>query len=686
MKEETNFQRTVLMLNASNFTETLTYPYAFVQVSEIADRFNINVIRKDMYIFPQNQWKKYLQSILNENEICMILITVRNTDTFDYEQYQVFEPEKDYHKILYSSPQARSKSNYFPITQTKYLVSILREITELPIVLGGYAFTLLPDKIMQYIIPDFGVIGGPDDFFAQFENILLKKDLDSVSNLVYYKGNLLHKGKIEYFPPADRVEYTTDIITERQAFNSHFEKYSVKSVAIEISRGCPFKCLPCSEPIVKGKTVRYRDLDVIEDEINFLGSHGLNDLFFICSELKLSNNTFVTDLADRIIKINENREPEGKVKWGALVLLNLNPQEWKHLRKSGFTGGWYDVMSLDDENLKKIRPPCTSDILIQNIHNIKQVIEDERQNMTLPSFEESIYNNKNPASSSEVDSFLKKQWSWFIGSVATTPETVKRTLKKISQENFDQYFDSAWLIRITRIFDHQNPDDSVIENTWTMSPDGLLDKYDDLFPSFAYPPALMKHFENIDALEEFYTIIEDTFLSKNHQFKKDWNWFLTKNLSLDVFHSWWCAIEENPVSIASITEIPEVREFLEYLSKDSTVKSLALLYNPTPNRKKLMNHSAHKAIIMILLSRENELLGLLKYLDLPAKLDSVLSLSPYVLTYELFKTFENKEDLIFKIKNTYPDNNLIEFFVEYLLYLKNIPLLEEYRIFFLDNQ
>jgi hypothetical protein len=56
------------------------YPYAFVQVSEIADRFDINVVCNDMYGIPENQWENYLQKLLRTASFDMILITLRNTD------------------------------------------------------------------------------------------------------------------------------------------------------------------------------------------------------------------------------------------------------------------------------------------------------------------------------------------------------------------------------------------------------------------------------------------------------------------------------------------------------------------------------------------------------------------------------------------------------------------------------
>ena len=64
-----------LMLNASNLKSCLTYPYAFVQISEIADRHGIEIIRRDLFGTPQAEWPDYLRGVLGESDPGMILVT-----------------------------------------------------------------------------------------------------------------------------------------------------------------------------------------------------------------------------------------------------------------------------------------------------------------------------------------------------------------------------------------------------------------------------------------------------------------------------------------------------------------------------------------------------------------------------------------------------------------------------------
>jgi radical SAM superfamily enzyme YgiQ (UPF0313 family) len=77
------------------------------------------------------------------------------------------------------------------------------------------------------------------------------------------------------------------------------------TVAVEISRGCPFSCFFCTEPHVKGRTTRYRDLDVIEAELDYLVRRQIRRFWLICSELDTQGTRFGLALAERIVCLRE---------------------------------------------------------------------------------------------------------------------------------------------------------------------------------------------------------------------------------------------------------------------------------------------------------------------------------------------------------------------------------------------
>ena len=663
-------QRKVLLLNASNLNTALTYPYAFVQVSEIAARYGIHTVRKDLYGISEDQWEMYLQNLIHKDSFDMILITLRNTDAVDVNDY------------ITGSPNNKT-SNYYPIQATKLLVQVLRKLTELPIVIGGFGFSIMPGKLMNYLNSDYGVVGGPDAFFEHFEDVSNHQNLNQIANLIYFQANRLQKGPSQFFPPAYRREYSDEIIKEREVFNSRFSEEPIDlTVPIEVSRGCPKNCLICPEPLVKGKKVRYRDLDVIEDEINFLRNYQLYKLFFICSEINAAGNEFMMALADRIIEINDGREDHEKVSWYGLHLFTLSTDELKHIRKAGYLGTFNPLpnVSLDDHNLVANKVPLNSNHIINYFTQAKKVVKEEYKQTgeKVYSLEERIFRAPHSLNSSD----FVNSWNIFLGNVDATPETIRVTLKRADDTGLTKFFDSCYVNKATRIYDFMQLSEEVLQHTWYSVNGVIKNSYNELYPSFTYSPALLHHFGSATTLDEFFELVGDTYLSLKHLFKKDWNRFLATKLDPRTFLSWWSSAIKSELIFDSFTAIPEVLKFLVFLRNHPSIDNIKLLFNPTPDKKNLMNFTAHIAIKFVLFSQDSELFPIKQYLGLPSSLKATLNLSPYKVATKLFERFSNKDEL-FSVANERSLNNVLSrFFVEYLIYLKNVPFNEKYQIFF----
>ncbi len=60
-----------------------------------------------------------------------------------------------------------------------------------------------------------------------------------------------------------------------------FSKNPMFVSPIEITRGCPYGCKYCQTPMLKGKKVRHKILDVIVESVKFLVKFGITDIRFI---------------------------------------------------------------------------------------------------------------------------------------------------------------------------------------------------------------------------------------------------------------------------------------------------------------------------------------------------------------------------------------------------------------------
>ncbi|MFX1516581.1 MAG: hypothetical protein ACFFC6_09750, partial [Promethearchaeota archaeon] len=572
---------------------------------------------------------------------------------------------------------------YYPIQATKRLIQVLRKLTKLLIVIGGFGFSIFPEKLTNYLKPDYGVVGGPDAFFEHFEDVFNNQRLNQIANLIYLQADTLQKGPSQFFPPASRQEWTDEIIKEREAFNSKFSEEPIDlTVPIEVSRGCPKSCLICSEPLVKGKKVRYRDLDVIEDEINFLRKYQLNELFFICSEINAGGNEFVKTLSDRMIEINEEREDHEKVSWYGLHLSTFSANELQHIRKAGYLGTFNPLpnVSLDDHNLVANRVPLRSDHIINYFTQAKKVVKEEyrRTGEKFYPLEERIFRAPQSMNSSD----FVKSWNIFLGNIDATPETIRVTLKRADHAGLAQIFDSCYVNKATRIYDFMQLSEEVLQHTWSSVNGVIKNSYNELYPSFTFPPALLHHFGDAKILDEFFTLVGDTYLSRKHLFKKDWNRFLASNLDPNTFFSWWTSAIKSDLTFDSFTAIPEVLKFLIFLKNHSSIDNIKLLFNPTSDKKNLMNFAAHMAIHFMLFSQEPKLIPVMQFLGLPSSLKATLNLSPYKFAVRLFKLHSDKIILLESIMDGPFDPTLAEFFVEYLIFLNNTPLSPKYQVFF----
>ncbi len=275
-----------------------------------------------------------------------------------------------------------------------------------------------------------------------------------------------------------------------------------------------------------------------------------------------------------------------------------------------------------------------------------------------------------------------RNWNFFLGNIAATPETIRLTLKAVDDAGLSQHFDGCYVNRATRIWDYMHPDKEVHESIWSITDKDIKVSYNELYPSFAYPPILLRHFGNNEVMEAFLVLIGDTYLSTNHLTKKEWNWFLGKNTDVKTFYDWWNAAVRSRRELNLLTTIPEVLEFLEFLQKNPTIENINLFFNPTPDRKALLNFAANMAIKYVLFSQKRDLIPVMKLLGINFSLDDTLALSPYKFAVKLFKNYADKDELLTALNNSPFNNDLSRFFIEYLIYLNDMPFKAEYRLFF----
>lgn len=551
----------LILLNASNLEKFPVYPYAFIQVPAIARQSGIDIICKDMLGIPPEQWKQTIEILIQQHEPAMFLITLRNTDSFD---------SPDYEK---NNSKEENQSVYFPIERTRELITTIREISNLKIVVGGFGFSLLSNELMHYLCPDIGVYEGPDDFFAQFDDVE-KGNLGSIANLLYFKGEQLILNQRKLYPPFAHTEYTPQAIKAMMEFYTAFPSPGFQGAAVEVMRGCNHSCVFCAEPHGKGARVRYRDLSVVMKDIEVLVNHGITKIYIISSELNPEGNEFVLELADRIWSFNESRADDKKIEWyGANYLLKFEFEEFERLYRSGFTGGWFDITALDDKNASAMQTPYRNARLLEHLQTY--VKHEKKRLSVLHSQKTAGAQENDEAGNEQEDDFIR--WTMFLGNPATTIETIRNTLKIANEEGFSQLFGDCYLNPNIRVYDYERPDKATLNVTYSVTPNLERVSYRQILPSFAYPPALLQHFGSEEEVTEMFTYIADTYLSTKYLETRDWIGFLKQKSTIASMTTWVKELSKikqvhlsNTIRLVADEEIPPgtQRLFTEQPSKE----------------------------------------------------------------------------------------------------------------------
>ncbi|MCB9528219.1 MAG: hypothetical protein H6703_15665 [Myxococcales bacterium] len=491
----------LLFLNFSNWPGNPVYPYAFVQVSALARRAGLSVRRWDGLGLTREQQLACVRALLRRHRPRAVGFTIRQADSTEADEYL--------------GAKAEAMTRWFPMEDTFAAIRQVRAVSDAKVVVGGFTFTASPVTMAEYLQPDFGVIGEPDAFIARFDDVMAGR-LDGVANLLYRHAGRWRQNERVYYGPFDGLEYTPELLDEITRFHGEraFREAQLapvpglntaantgKAVAVEIARGCPYRCAFCCEPLVKGNKVRLRDLDVVEAEIRSLLDHGVRYLWFICSELNVSKS-HVMALAERLIRINAGRALP--VYWRAYFLpVKFSKDELRVLLRSGLmlehNGPFSD---LSNDTLEKLREPYRLRHALAHLRDLMELNEE-------PEF-----------AHRKLDRWIL--WSWLVNPYSTL-ETVRQTIETIAHLSLDLHFDMAAGYPALRVYECLSglPEDTHAKMTVVTGDPSVAPSV--IHPSFYYSRALLDHFGGIDALHDFLYYAHATFLSKQHRAARDWS-------------------------------------------------------------------------------------------------------------------------------------------------------------------
>lgn len=174
----------------------------------------------------------------------------------------------------------------------------------IPVCWGGVHATLVPEQTAAHPLVDYVVVGDGELVFTElFERLRDGVPTDDLRGIVYKSGDSIRNnaGRVDIVPVGRKGQYTlvrkngeADIIRDFDALPPlpyqllDLDRYSVfhnkdgsRSATLNTSRGCPYRCNFCSNPVINEGTWRgYSAPRLLEKVADLADNYGVRMIYF----------------------------------------------------------------------------------------------------------------------------------------------------------------------------------------------------------------------------------------------------------------------------------------------------------------------------------------------------------------------------------------------------------------------
>lgn len=265
-----------------------------------------------------------LTEVLTGSQFDIIGISIRNLDSVDSASPREFIPD---------------------VVET---VKCIRQMVDCPLVIGGPAFSIMPEVLLDLLEADYGIVGEGEE--------LLPWLVEQVA-----AGS----------PPQEKLFFSKPVkgIWQPADLSGSTAKYYLKyggMLNVQTKRGCPYTCSYCSYPNIEGTTIRYRDPDEVAAEVLHLQEKcGAKYIFFA--------DSYFNDHEGRYLEVAKALIRRGStLPWCAFFRpdSNLGKAELRFLKQSGLAAIELGTDATTDQTLAGISKSFTFSDVLQLHQNI----------------------------------------------------------------------------------------------------------------------------------------------------------------------------------------------------------------------------------------------------------------------------------------------------------------------------
>ncbi|TVM19220.1 B12-binding domain-containing radical SAM protein [Oceanidesulfovibrio indonesiensis] len=236
-------------------------------------------------------------------------------------------------------PQSRSY-----LTEFRDICRGLTKAIDCPVILGGSGFSLYPERIMQELGADYGIVGSGEgpliSLLHALENAASQDAVFDVPNLFIRRDKSITFTREERMPLPAALPRRESLPLDR-----YLELGGMANV--QTKRGCPLKCIYCSYPVIEGPRAMLRPVDEVVDELEALTRAGCRDVFFVDSVFN-----FPLENAKSICREIIDRKLE--LRWTCYAMPKLDAEAVELFVQSGCVGVEFGTDTLDDAMLRSM--------------------------------------------------------------------------------------------------------------------------------------------------------------------------------------------------------------------------------------------------------------------------------------------------------------------------------------------
>ena len=270
------------------------------------------------------------------------------------------------------------------------LIQAIRSRTEVPIVLGGAALTVMPEEILRTTGVSSAVLGdGEVTFPLLLERLSRGEPFEDLAGIA-----LIAAGEFRANPPASTGSSNDCMTPEYQRWiDVRSYRSQLSTAPLQTKLGCQFQCSYCTYRKIEGNTYRFSDPGQVAVSAVRLASSGLRDIEFVDS---VFNAPY--DHAMAVSEALARSKPRARFQSLELNPLYFDDALLAAMEQAGFVGIGLTVESASDEVLQGLRKGFTA----RHVHTAAEIVRRHH---------------------------LPCVWIFLLGGPGETQETVRETLR-----------------------------------------------------------------------------------------------------------------------------------------------------------------------------------------------------------------------------------------------------------------